>query len=157
MGSRYKLEDYPDGAQVQTQPKAFHAEVPWKDNIIDVYEKPYKEWSRYSLRRVGTVSGTITVNPKGTNRKARADLGFLYYEVIPDDKYSRIIDVVVTSKVQGIGLGKQLVTLAEGRICHHGVKKVCLDPAVKEAWSFWERMGYKHREGSKMERELSCR
>jgi len=72
--------------------------------------------------------------------------GLVYYDIYPwgysgmeTEPIGRIIDIVTIKR--GIGLGVNLVRLAEKRMGTYGVQKV-EGSAVPEARDFWRKMGY---------------
>jgi len=79
--------------------------------------------------------------------------GFIYYDISPEEREGRILDIMTT--VRRIGLGRNLVALAEERMRQYGVIKVggSSHPSQQVARAFWSNMGYTF-QNSEMQKTL---
>ena len=81
--------------------------------------------------------------------------GFIDYDISPEEREGRILDIMTT--VRRIGLGRNLVALAEERMRQYGVIKVggSSHPSQQVARAFWSNMGYTF-QNSEMQKTLLC-
>jgi len=79
--------------------------------------------------------------------------GFIYYDISPEEKEGRILDIMTT--IRRKGLGRNLVAVAEERMRQYGVIKVSgsSHPSQQVARAFWSNMGYTFQD-SEMQKTL---
>ena len=68
--------------------------------------------------------------------------GFIYYNIYPEERTGRILDIMTT--IRRKGLGRNLVEIAEERMRQYGVTEVSgsSHPGQQVARAFWSSMGY---------------
>jgi len=116
------------------------------------------EIARYTPSRIKIVRGEIRPYVNWI-QEAEEDLpimlsdGFIYYDISPEEKKGRILDIMTT--IRRIGLGRNLVALAEERMRQYGVIKVSgsSHPSQQVARDFWSNMGYTFQD-SEMQKTL---
>jgi predicted N-acetyltransferase YhbS len=82
--------------------------------------------------RAGEVLGLLTMHRIATLHAAQA--------------VAMLTTLVVTARVRGGGVGRQLVEAAEGEARRHGCARVVVTTALQraDAHAFYERLGYAH-------------
>ena len=120
----------------------------------------YQVWerARYTPGRIKTVRGEIRPYINWI-QEVEEDLpimlsdGFIYYDISPEEKKGRILDIMTT--IRRIGLGRNLVALAEERMRKYGVITVSgsSHPSQQVARDFWSNMGYTFQD-SEMQKTL---
>ena len=120
----------------------------------------YQVWERasYTLSRIKIVRGEIRpyinwIQEAEEDWPIMLSDGFIYYNIYPEEKEGRILDIMTT--IRRIGLGRNLVAVAEERMRQYGVIKVSgsSHPSQQVARAFWSNMGYTFQD-SEMQKTL---
>ena len=120
----------------------------------------YQVWerARYTPSRIKVVRGEIRpyinwIQEAEEDWPIMLSDGFIYYDISPEERGGRILDIMTT--VRRIGLGRDLVALAEERMRQYGVIKVggSSHPSQQVARAFWSNMGYTF-QNSEMQKDL---
>jgi len=131
----------------------FTSEYPTGGLVYDTREKSYL------LSRQWVVSGEIRVYDAPTSQKTLKKrqidygLGRIFYDVYRDDNVGHIKDIVLLDEARKLGIGKELVQLAERRMKHWGAKK-STGSSQPNALQFWQKMGYTLIKGSEIQKEM---
>ena len=120
----------------------------------------YQVWERagYTPSRIKIVRGEIRpyvnwIQEAEEDWPIMLSDGFIYYNIYPEEKEGRILDILTT--IRRIGLGRNLVAVAEERMRQYGVIKVrgSSHPSQRVARAFWSNMGYTFQD-SEMQKTL---
>jgi len=120
----------------------------------------YQVWerARYTPSRIKVVRGEIRpyinwIQEAEEDWPIMLSDGFIYYDISPEEKEGRILDIMTT--IRRIGLGRNLVAIAEERMRQYGVIKVSgsSHPSQQVARGFWSNMGYTFQD-SEMQKTL---
>ena len=120
----------------------------------------YQVWerARYTPSRIKIVRGEIRpyinwIQEAEEDWPIMLSDGFIYYNIYPEEKEGRILDIMTT--IRRIGLGRNLVAVAEERMRQYGVIKVSgsSHPSQQVARAFWSNMGYTFQD-SEMQKTL---
>jgi len=120
----------------------------------------YQVWerARYTPSRIKIVRGEIRpyinwIQEAEEDWPIMLSDGFIYYSIYPEEKEGRILDIMTT--IRRIGLGRNLVAVAEERMRQYGVIKVSgsSHPSQQVARAFWSNMGYTFQD-SEMQKTL---
>jgi len=120
----------------------------------------YQVWERagYAPSRIKIVRGEIRqyinwIQEAEEDWPIMLSDGFIYYDISPEEKEGRILDIMTT--IRRIGLGRNLVAAAEERMRQYGVIKVSgsSHPSQQVARAFWSNMGYTFQD-SEMQKTL---
>lgn len=124
--------------------------------VYDIREKAAQ--SMPSLQWV--VKGEIRVFDIRTAQKTLkerefdySNFGRIYYDIHLDDKVGRITNLFVIDEARKSGAGTDLVRLAERRMKDWGAEKSA-GSSLPEARGFWEKLGYRLKGYSEVERRL---